>query len=308
MKDLTIATFISNNEKYNEDFLKFSKELSQKLDVEILIFTDKKVNITDNQIKQIIKDNTTKYKRIIELIKICNSKNILCIDNDITINHKELTQFIEEFLSNDYELAWGKIKSKYVQGIVPNLIRIDKNLSHDFIRPLLWRINLGISVPGQIFMMKRDEFFQKLPKKDTVYDDLTIGMIARKNKFKVYYSKLILGNELPKGNFKSLITQRKRWAKGLAQSIKNGKSIKMLKFVLIHGFMYHFLWIFYYLILTLIGINNTNIAIILFLITGVLLAEFKIKDLLWSVSYMLIFPIIHTIWCIAFIKNIFVIY
>ena len=48
MKDLTIATFISNNEKYNEDFLKFSKELSQKLDVEILIFTDKKIRSVDD--------------------------------------------------------------------------------------------------------------------------------------------------------------------------------------------------------------------------------------------------------------------
>ena len=44
---------------------------------------------------------------------------------------------------------------------------------------------------------------------DTVYDDLTIGMIARKNNFEYFYSKLFLGSELPKENFVDLTLRKK---------------------------------------------------------------------------------------------------
>lgn len=305
MSELTIATFISNTEKYNNNFFDFCTLLGKKINIDIIIFTDKKLNIKNNNVRQIIQKNTTKYKRIIELIKICNSENILCIDNDITIYFNELKKFVNDFILGDSDLAWGKIKAKHTQGLIPNLIRIDKNLSHDYIRPFLWKMNIGVSIPGQIFIMKKKNFINNLPDKDTVYDDLTLGMIARKCNLKVYYSKSTLGEELPKENFTNLIIQRKRWAKGFAQSIETSKNIGMLKFVIIHGFMYHLLWIVYYLILILIGMKSKEISIIFFLLVGIFLAEFSLKDFFYAILYMIIFPLVHVIWGIEFNKNIF---
>ena len=188
----------------------------------------------------------------------------MCIDNDITINYNNLKKFVIEFIDSKYAIGWGKIKTKNVKKFIPQLIKIDKNLSHDFIRPLLWKAKIGISIPGQIFVLKKDKFIDKLPKIDTVYDDLTIGMIARKNNFEYFYSKLFLGSELPKGNFVDLIKQRIRWSKGMAQSIFNGIRYNMLKFVLIHSFMYHMLWIPYYIFLFIISKYSLITSLILF--------------------------------------------
>lgn len=303
MPELTIATFISNSEIYNKNFEEFCKIISKKLNIEVIIFTDKKISISNKNVKQIIQNNTTKYKRIIELISISKSENILCIDNDITIHVSELRKFINKFIANDFDLAWGKIKAKKTKGFISNLIRIDKKLSHDYIRPFLWKMNIGISIPGQVFAMKKSSFIDKLPSKDTVYDDLTIGMIARKNKLKVYFSKSILGEEMPKCTFKELIRQRKRWAKGFSQSLVTGKKENMLKFVIIHGIFYHLLWIFYYLVLILIGTKNLNLSMIIFMIIGLILSEFSIRDFIYAILYMVIFPIIHIIWGVELVKN-----
>ena len=130
-------------------------------------------------------------------------------------------------------------------------------------------------------------------------------MIARKNSFKFYYSKSFLGSEMPKGNFKNLFVQRIRWSKGMAQSIYNGMKNKMLRFVLIHAFMYHLLWIPYYMLLVIILENTIIGSTIIFLITGILLAKYKIKDLFLAICYMIIFPIIHSVWLISFLLNLF---
>ena len=301
MKDLTIATFISHNENSNKNFFEFAEKLRKDNNIEVIIFSDEHIDIQDYDVKQVIGKGITKYKRIIELIEISESNNILCVDNDITIHFENLIEFIKEFMIKNYDIGWGKIKTTKVDKFVPNLIRIDKNLSHDYLRPFLWNINLGISVPGQIFMLKRESFLKKLPKTDTVYDDLTIGMIARKNKFSFLYSKKFLGSEIPKGNFQALLRQRKRWAKGMAQSIDNGIKNNMLKFVIVHAFMYHMLWIPYYFTLIKLGQYNIIVPIILFLLTGIILAELNIKDIFWAICYMLTFPIIHSIWFIYFI-------
>ena len=86
MKDITIVTFISNNEKINEDFFTFYNLCKNNFNVEAIVFSDKSININDESIKLIIKSNTTKYIRIIQSIKSANSNNILFIDNDIIIN------------------------------------------------------------------------------------------------------------------------------------------------------------------------------------------------------------------------------
>ncbi len=217
-------------------------------------------------------------------------------------------KFIKEIINTDYAIAWGKVKTQNIVGFIPHLIKIDKNLSHDFIRPFLWKFNIGISVPGQIFLISKKYYLNKFHTIDTVYDDLTLGIIAKSNKMPVYFNNYILGYETPKGNFKDLLKQRRRWAKGLAESIYNNRNSKSLKYVKIHGFMYHFLWIVYYLIILFCSLINYRIGIIIFLLTGLILSEFKLKDLIYGYAYLLIFPIIHLFWLKSFIKNFKILY
>ena len=303
MKNITIATFISNKEKKNNDFIEVIKFLEKSFELEVLVFCDFYMKDLPNNIIQIVTPGMTKYKRIEKLISISKNDNILCIDNDITINKEILKKFINECISKEYAVAWGKIKAIPVKSFIAHLICIDKNLSHDYIRPMLWKLNIGISLPGQIFMINKKYYIDKFPKYDTVYDDLTIGIITKKNSMPIYYTKEILGEELPKSTFINLLKQRKRWANGFAESIYNNRKTNMLKYVIIHGFMYHLLWIPFYIILILLMIITPILPIIFIYIICILLADKKIKDILWSFAYILVFPIVHIVWLIAFIKN-----
>ena len=303
MKNITIATFISSKEKKNNDFIEVIKFLEKSFELEALVFCDFYMKDLPNNIIQIVTPGMTKYKRIEKLLSISKNDNILCIDNDITINKENLKKFINECISKEYAVAWGKIKAIPVKSFIAHLICIDKNLSHDYIRPMLWKLNIGISLPGQIFMINKKYYIDKFPKYDTVYDDLTIGIITKKNSMPIYYTKEILGEELPKSTFINLLKQRKRWAKGFAESIYNNRKTNMLKYVIIHGFMYHLLWIPFYIILILLTLITPILPIIIICIVCILLADKKIKDILWSFAYILVFPVVHIVWLISFIKN-----
>ena len=303
MKNITIATFISNKEKKNNDFIEVIKFLEKSFELEALVFCDFYMKDLPNNIIQIVTPGMTKYKRIEKLLSISKNDNILCIDNDITINKENLKKFINECISKEYAVAWGKIKAIPVKSFIAHLICIDKNLSHDYIRPMLWKLNIGISLPGQIFMINKQYYIDKLPKYDTVYDDLTIGIITKETSMPIYYTKEILGEELPKSTFINLLKQRKRWAKGFAESIYNNRKTNMLKYVIIHGFMYHLLWIPFYIILILLTLITPILPIIIICIVCILLADKKIKDILWSFAYILVFPVVHIVWLISFIKN-----
>ena len=247
MKGVTIATFISNNENENEEIYKLTEYLRKNINIQLIVFSDKKSKI--NKAENLITPKMTKYKRIQLLLNNAKFNDILCLDNDITPKKEFILKFVKECLNRDYSIAWGKIKAKKIKGFIPKLINIDKNLSHDYIRPVLWNLNIGISLPGQIFMINKKYLKDNLPNVDTVYDDLMIGAVVREKKYPIYFTKDILGYEKPKENIKQLLKQRIRWAKGLAETIVYNKNSKVFPFILLHGIAFNLLWIPFYILL-----------------------------------------------------------
>jgi len=239
MKGITIATFISNNENENKEFYKLTEYLNKFINTQIIIFSSKEIK--SNGSKFFITPQMTKYRRIQILLNEAVYDDILCLDNDITPKSEQILKFIIECLNKDYSIAWGKVKAQNIKGFVPKLIDIDKNLSHNYIRPTLWNLNIGISLPGQIFMINKRYLKDELPNIDTVYDDLMIGAIVREKKYPIYFTKDILGYERPKKNIKQLLKQRVRWAKGLAETIMYNKKSNALPYILLHGFSFNFL-------------------------------------------------------------------
>ena len=118
MKQISIATFISNSEKFNNDFYNLYKQISKKYQTECYIFCDKKIDNIDNSINQIVTPKMTKYKRIEKLIDISKYENIICIDNDIKPDVQNIIKFINNVVNRDYAIAWGKIKAKNVKGFI----------------------------------------------------------------------------------------------------------------------------------------------------------------------------------------------
>lgn len=301
-KGITIATFISNNEKDNKEIYDVIHFLEKNFnDTEVIIFSN--YEIQNKSYRNIITPQMTKYKRIRILLKEAKFNDIICFDNDITINGENIKKFIIDCFERDYSIAWGKIKAKKIKGFIPKLINIDKNLSHNYIRPFLWNKRLGISLPGQIFMINKQYFLKDLPNIDTVYDDLMIGAIVRKQNLPVYYVKDVLGYEKPKENIIQLLKQRIRWAKGLAETIIFNRKSKVLLYILLHAFSFNLLWIPTYILLYYIFKFNILCGILGTLFICYILTDNKIKDMFWSVMYMIIFPFVYIVWGIALLFN-----
>lgn len=294
MKGITIATFISNKENENIEFYKLSNFLQKQFKVQTIIFSNKQVS--NNKVKVFVTPKMTKYKRIQLLMKEAKYTDILCIDNDITPDKKAILNFIKKCSSQEYSIAWGKIKADNQKGIIPKLIDIDKNLSHDYIRPLLWNLNVGISLPGQIFMINKNYLENSLPLIDTVYDDLMIGAVVREKKYPVLFTQDVLGFEKPKKNIGELLKQRIRWAKGLAETIIYNKKNKVLPFVLLHGFSFNLLWLPSYLIIIILFKMNLVIGFIAIAAIIYLLTEKNIKKIHWAIIYMILFPFVYLVW------------
>lgn len=247
----------------------------------------------------------TKYRRLIQLMDRDDSEYYLSIDNDITGNIPALLNFVEHVISCDYEVGWGRILSKRRKGFISNLVAVDKLLSHNIIRPTLWKFGIGISIPGQIFCIKRDAFRGKLLDINTFLDDLALGLYVNIHKSKKYIVSSVLGYENPNCNFYGLIKQRHRWALGYSTIYKYIKSNKIYKNrIIIHGLSYHCSWIINWIIIFLLVLFNWKFALIYVLLISFFISKNDKSLFLYALVYQFVFPIFHIEWINVFIKEI----
>ncbi|MDR2142253.1 MAG: glycosyltransferase family 2 protein, partial [Deltaproteobacteria bacterium] len=202
------------------------------------------------------------------------------------------------------DLAWGLIDALPGHNFLYKLVKIDKFISHIIIRPLLWKFNICISLPGQIFFINKSKFLRDLPIYDTLFDDLTIGIVAKKNKYLSNYFKLYLGYEKPSTSFYLLLKQRLRWSKGFYQAIINNLHNGMLIYILIHGFMYHFLWAPLLILFIIFFKISSIVALFSLILLCLFLSNMKSYLFIYSISYCFIFPIIHLVWFFSLLKYI----
>lgn len=300
-KSITVATFISNSEQQNKNFDVLCKLLGKTYTINAFVYSDKKVPTKYNNIV----GKKTKYFRIIDLIERTNDDNILFVDNDITINENNILSFVNDVINSDYALAWGIIRTSQQKNFAEKLIDIDKLISHYIIRPISWKLKIGISLPGQVFMLNRRYYLDKLPRTDTLYDDLEIGACTKEYNMPVKYTKYILGYEKPKSSLKELLIQRKRWAKGFVQILRMNKRTKTEKYVIIHGILFNMLWIPTNTILGIMAIKNIYIFALAFILLGLWYSHFNLKKILYAFIYILIYWIIYFIWLINIIRFLF---
>jgi cellulose synthase/poly-beta-1,6-N-acetylglucosamine synthase-like glycosyltransferase len=245
VEQLTIVTFISKIEKSNSFLFSLAHDLRSSVKtVKMIIYTDSSLDeaISPNNDMLVKIYPNTKYARILDSLNIAETSGIIYIDNDIKPDSKNLQRFIEG-IGNDIDIAWGYIGTSLNHGLLSRLVAVDKLLSHKIIRPLLWTLNIGISIPGQVFFINKKKFNRDLPQFNTVFDDLTIGICAKQYGYSIVRFPFYLGYEQPSCSLPVLVKQRVRWAKGFYQSLAKNRESKVLPYVLIHGFMYHFLWL-----------------------------------------------------------------
>jgi len=296
---LTIVTFISKTETLNSFLLTLADNLRFSVKtVKMIIYTDSALDeavLPNNDILVRIFPNTTKYSRILDSLNIAETSGIIYIDNDIKPDIINLQKFIEGINENT-DIAWGYIGTLLHYGFMSRLITVDKLLSHKIIRPLLWSLNIGISIPGQVFFISKRRFIKDLPQFDTVFDDLTVGICAKQYGYSIVRYPFYLGYEKPSCSLPALIKQRIRWAKGFYQSLVKNRRGNMLPYIIIHGFMYHFLWLPVWTAIGTVCLFSLPAGLLFWLVLCVCVCGKKWNLTVYALVYSLVFPVIHLIW------------
>lgn len=304
MKELCLVTYTRSDEGFTEELDKISKAFYEKYvdDFKVVICCETYFKVADKPYNiEFLEMGGTKYKRLISLMKKDDSKYYLSIDNDITGNIDELLGFVEIMIKDDYEVGWGRIIAKRQKGFISNMVAADKLLSHNIIRPLLWKLGVGISIPGQIFCIKGAAYRGKLIELDTFLDDLALGLYVNINKSKRYVISTILGQEQPNSEFGGLWKQRSRWAIGFSTILKAVKDKKEYKSkVVVHGLSYHLSWLLNWIIIIMLGIIYWPLAIVYTFLVSFLIAKQDLSMVVYAVLYQFIFPIFHVRWGITF--------
>lgn len=303
-RSITIATFISHAETVNNSFLSFIRTAEKQYKLHTMMFVDQLQLDLPDEVKQILTPQSTKYKRILYLCNQAEGELVICIDNDIALDESVMLRFIGECLTNKAAFHFGKIQAVVKDGLVPQLVGIDKNLSHNFIRPFLWRSGLGLSIPGQVFAFDKMEVAKCLPNIDTVFDDLTLGISARKYGLAVRRCGLVLGQEMPKATILELARQRFRWARGFMECVFHNRFDKhILPLILVHGLAYHLLWVPVWIVLIWAFKFQVILGLSLLFVMALCLVSHNFKLIIWGLLYIVIFPFFHIIWLLAAIKN-----
>lgn len=302
VKRIGICTFITKNEIFNKEIDRLVLFLDEKgISTGVYVFADYYIDDLPKNYKLFVTPGVSKHKRLYSLIEKEKPSVIICLDSDVTVNLENVFKLLMDFQSGDYAIAWGRISVTESQGFIAKLITIDKILSHNIIRPILWNMNVGISVPGQIFILEREFFISKSLLADTVFDDLALGIIVRENKMPYLATNYILGTEMPKANISELMNQRCRWAQGYAEIFANSFIEGRMIYVLLHGVAYHFLIFLVWAFLLMLILKNVFYFSFLFVFVVFCLSWFDYKNIFSSILYLFVFPLVHIWWFICFI-------
>lgn len=247
---------------------------------------------------------STKYIRILDCLENCTYDYILSADNDISPNNKLLIDRFKLFMHSNCDICWGKIGTQNADGMISKFVSVDKLLSHNLIRPLLWKIGAGISIPGQLFFMKTDSFRDHLGAFDTYLDDLAIGLYVSINKRKRLFFKEILGMEKPNDTFVGLMRQRERWAHGYYSILKASFDRSDFKWrVVIHGVVYHFAWLINWSVIFGLLMIDWKLSILWIICISALITLYQPAMIVYGIFYQILFPIFHLRWMFALFSD-----
>lgn len=302
-----MVTYMRSNEKFTSELIDIGNCLGNIFkDFKCIVFCDDKFDTSNiNFDIQFVIKSGTKYSRLLYLLENDSSEYYISIDNDITGNLEKIQEFVQTIVKNNIDVAWGIIQAKPQKELISNLIIVDKIISHYYIRPILWKYNIGISIPGQLFVIKTDSFRGKLKRIDTFLDDLALGVYVNLNakNLEILRSKEILGLEIPNSTFKGLLSQRERWADGYFSIFNNISSRDEDKLIKIHGLAYHMSWLLNYFNIYMLYQLNSIFSIVYITLISFFITRFNIKLLPYGLLYQLIFPFFHLRWLFCFIKK-----
>lgn len=306
---IKLVTYMRASEYVNDGF-RNALDLLKTLDseVECIIFTDC-VRSFDGQMDVLVKNIVYPGTKYVRLLKLINEEDKAClyisIDNDMVLEPKNFINYVKSCVEKNVDFSWARLMAQDNNHVISKFVSVDKLLSHNIIRPLLWKMGVGLSIPGQCFLIRPLAFQNQLYEMDTFLDDLALGAFVSEH-FKalnVYISDEVIGYEFPNETVKGLYRQRKRWAKGFYQILRASTGKNYFYKLCIHGIAYHMNWLFHWILILLFARLNLYIAVAYILCCAILITNRRKSYFLWGILYQFVFPIFHFVWIINLIKG-----
>lgn len=305
MPDLAIVTYLRGEERLTPELIDIGNQLHLRypgLIMELYVESTGPVPALGADFPiRVTHVQGTKYRKLLHALQGTSHRYLLSLDNDIAAEIPGLLRLVAQTVDGDFDLGWGRIHSRRVSSLISRLVEVDKLLSHTMLRPALWRLHLGVTIPGQCFLLKTASFHGSLPSTDTFLDDLSIGLHAAKHRLRYHYSKEVVAFELPSYSFAALWRQRSRWAMGFRQSLSCATlTHEDRRLLWIHAFCYHLLPIIHVAALAALA-PRAPLACAGWLSTLALAIAWRRPQALGAaLAYPILFPLFHAGWWLYF--------
>jgi cellulose synthase/poly-beta-1,6-N-acetylglucosamine synthase-like glycosyltransferase len=306
---LAIVTYLRDGERFPTAFLPLIHRLMELYDVSIHVFVSANFhgNLTGEFPINIHLFSGTKYKRLHYLFQQISTEYVLSMDNDISPNLNQMVSMLSYAIQNNKNLAFGKISIRQTPTLIANFVFFMKQISHNFLRPLLFLFNLSASIPGQVMVLKTSFWGNKLVDDETFLDDLLLGVMMLKHQLNhsTHYNHAVLGFEIPNLTWSSLLRQRNRWAKGFLQTyhLTQKHYPHEIKYLWIHLLAYEVGWLFNWTFIFTLFWFSPLIALLVYLLEGLFLSFPKLTKFPIACFYLVIFPFFRVYWLYALIRH-----
>lgn len=307
MSKLAIVTYLRDQEQLTQELLEIGNRLQQCYPgLAMKLYVDSLTSVHAPSAEFPIHVTClqgTKYRKILDALKHSGDNYLLSLDNDIAANISGLLGLIDQTIYGNFDLGWGLVRSHRVSSFVSRLVEVDKLVSHMLLRPVLWRLRLGVTIPGQCFLLKTESFRNSLPSTDTYLDDLSIGLYAVKHRLRYHYVRKVVAFELPSYTFIALWKQRTRWATGFRQCLSCDSIDKSDRRLLwVHAFCYHLVPILQVMIMVTLALTAPLACFGWLVIISVFAVRRRPRAVGMAFVYSIVFPVFHIGWWYQFFR------
>jgi cellulose synthase/poly-beta-1,6-N-acetylglucosamine synthase-like glycosyltransferase len=191
-------------------------------------------------------------------------------------------------------VSFGVIQVRNASGLLGQLISLDKWLSHRILRPILWRLGVGITLPGQFLIISTDVLRSIDRRVDSYLDDLYLGWLCRHMQARVCRETCIVGYEATRASWLGLVAQRMRWMKGFMQLIRQlAHESRALPLLAVHFLAYHGVPLLLLFAACLVMSASPVLGIGMVMSVALALSGAARCRLCTSIIYVTAFPLVH---------------
>jgi hypothetical protein len=247
----------------------------------------------------------TKFSKLRALIPL-DTHQVVCIcDPDMSLDINACVELVTDavvaLVRDKPSVVFAVIETQAESSFLDHLVSFDKWLSHRILRPVLWRLGLGITLPGQ-FLIVPASLMNAIPDEiDTFLDDICLGLLVRELGLGVIRSSVVVGREAGRRSGLGLVFQRLRWMKGL-MALKGHywrRPTWILRLVTQY-LAYHGIPIATLFVLTFGLAYYPILSVSCYCLGVIMMACVSRRSLVTVAAYWIAFPILHLVVSLSF--------